>query len=112
MFTISQQIVLRLYSSLKLQNRFLTHLGPRLWQTILHEVQLEGGEEEHEEVADQHERDRAEKKHQWVVVVAQLVERSLKIPAVRGRMQSSAKFFIYINIEPLFSVNCVLKRRK
>ena len=40
--------------------------------------------------------------------VAQLVEQLLPIPEVRVQIQSLAKNFI----EHLFTVNCVLKRRK
>ena len=43
------------------------------------------------------------------VVVAQLVERSLPIPEVRG---SNHRQFFYLYIEYLFTVNCVLKRQK
>ena len=43
------------------------------------------------------------------VVVAQLVERSLPIPEVRG---SSPVIGKNLYIEHLFTVNCVLKRRK
>ena len=42
--------------------------------------------------------------------VAQLVERSLPIPEVRGLNPVIGKKIIYI--EHLFTVNCVLKRRK
>ena len=44
------------------------------------------------------------------VVVAQLVERSLPIPEVRGSNPVIGKNYLYI--EHLFTVNCVLKRRK
>ena len=45
----------------------------------------------------------------WAVVVAQLVEQSLPIPEVRGSNPVISKnLFIYI--EHLFTVNCVLKR--
>ena len=47
--------------------------------------------------------------HSWAVVVAQLVEWSLPI-LKEVQTQSSAK--IYIFIEHLITVNCVLKRRK
>ena len=43
----------------------------------------------------------------WEVVVAQLVERSLPIPEVRGSNPVIGK-----NIFILFTVNCVLKRPK
>ena len=44
------------------------------------------------------------------MVVAELVERSLPIPEVRGlNTYSHQQKFIYI--EHLFTVNCVLKRR-
>ena len=47
----------------------------------------------------------------WAVVVAQLVERSLPIPEVRGLNPVIGKnLFIYI--EHLLTVNCVLERRK
>ena len=46
----------------------------------------------------------------WEVVVAQLVERSLWIPEVRGSNPVIGKIYLYI--EQLFTVNCVLKRRK
>ena len=45
---------------------------------------------------------------QGAVVVAQLVERSLLIPEVRGSNPVIGKKYI----EHLFTVNCVLKRRK
>ena len=43
------------------------------------------------------------------VVVAQLVERSLSIPKVLGLNPFIGNIYIYI--EHLFTVNCVLKRR-
>ena len=45
------------------------------------------------------------------VVVAQLIERSLPIPEVRGSNAVIGKI-LFINIEQLYTVNCVLKRRK
>ena len=45
------------------------------------------------------------------VVVAQLAEWSLSIPEVRGSNPVIGKFF-YLYIEHLFTVNCVLERRK
>ena len=45
------------------------------------------------------------------VVVAQLVERLLPIPEVRGSIPVIRNFFIYIE-QLLYTVNCVLKRRK
>ena len=45
------------------------------------------------------------------VVVAQLVERLLPIPEVRGLNPVIGKKN-YLYIEHLFTVNCVLKRRK
>ena len=45
------------------------------------------------------------------VVVAQLVERSLPIPEVRGSNPVIGKI-LFISIEQLYTVNCVLKRRK
>ena len=42
--------------------------------------------------------------------VAQLVEQSLPIPEVRGSNPVIGKIYLYI--EHLFTVNCVLKRRK
>ena len=44
------------------------------------------------------------------VVVAQLVERLLPIPEVRGSNPVIGKNLFYI--EHLFTVNCVLKRQK
>ena len=44
------------------------------------------------------------------VVVAQLVERSFPIPEVRGSNPVIGKNLFFI--EHLFTVNCVLKRRK
>ena len=44
---------------------------------------------------------------QWEVVVAQLVERSLPIPRFESSHQQK-----FINIEHLYTVNCVLKRQK
>ena len=47
----------------------------------------------------------------WAVVVAQLVKRLLLIPEFRGSFPVIGKnLFIYI--EHLFTVNCVLERRK
>ena len=45
------------------------------------------------------------------VVVAQLVERSFLIPEVRGSKPVIGKN-LFIHIQHLFTVNCVLKRRK
>ena len=45
------------------------------------------------------------------VVVAQLVERLLPIPEVRGSNPVIGKI-LFLYIEHLFTVNCVLKRRK
>ena len=45
------------------------------------------------------------------MVLAQFVERSLPIPEVRGLNPVTGKN-LYIYIEHLFTVNCVLKRRK
>ena len=42
--------------------------------------------------------------------MAQLLERSLPIPEVRGSNPVIGKIYLYI--EHLFTVNCVLKRRK
>ena len=47
----------------------------------------------------------------WEVVVAQLVERSLPIPEVRGLNPVISKI-LFINIKQLYTINCVLKRRK
>ena len=44
----------------------------------------------------------------WGVVVAQLVERSLLIPEVRGSNPVIGK---YLLIEHLFSVNCIKKTK-
>ena len=44
------------------------------------------------------------------VVVAQLVEGSLPMPEVQGLESSHWQKFI--NIEHLYTVNCVLKKRK
>ena len=46
------------------------------------------------------------------VVVAQLVERSLPIPDVRGSNPVIGKNLFIMNIYLLLTVNCVLKRRK
>ena len=49
--------------------------------------------------------------YDWAVVVAQLVERSLPIPEVRGLNPVISKnLFFYIEL--LFTVNCVLKKAK
>ena len=44
------------------------------------------------------------------VVVAQLVEWSILIPEVHGSNPVMGKYFI--NIEHVYTVNCVLERRK
>ena len=46
----------------------------------------------------------------WAVVVAKLVEWLLPIPEVRGSNLVIGKIYLYI--EHLFTLNCVLKRRK
>ena len=48
---------------------------------------------------------------QWAVVLAQLVEQLLPIPEVHGSNQVIGKK-LFILIEHLFTVNCVLERRK
>ena len=49
--------------------------------------------------------------YNWAVVVAQLVERLLPIPEVHSSNPVIGKnLFIYIYIEHLLTVNCVLKR--
>ena len=47
----------------------------------------------------------------WAVVVAQLVEQLLPIPEVRGSNPVIGKN-LFISIEHLFTINCVLERRK
>ena len=47
----------------------------------------------------------------WAVAVAQLVERSLPIPEVHGSNRVIGKK-LFISIEHLFTINCVLERQK
>ena len=58
-----------------------------------------------------HVRNFSTKMYSWAVVVAQLVEQLLTIPEVRGSNPVIGKN-LFISIEHLFTVNCVLERRK